>query len=283
MDLVLIAKALVLAVVEGATEFIPVSSTGHQLLIGHFIGFHSPNNTFEVLIQLGAILAILFVYFGRLWSIATALPHDPRARRFVLAILIAFLPAAIVGGLFSKYIKFYLFNPWIVCATLVAGGLVLLVIDDTVGEPKTATNGGSGDGPTEHPRKTDVFDFSLPMALKIGLFQCVAMIPGVSRSGATIVGAMLMGASKRSATEFSFYLAMPTMAGAFAKDLLDNYKNLHADDVGLIVIGFVVAFIAALIVVRTVLDYVARHGFWLFAWWRIIVGSLGFAGLIIFG
>jgi undecaprenyl-diphosphatase len=279
MDLVLIAKALVLAVVEGATEFIPVSSTGHQLLIGHFIGFHSPNNTFEVLIQLGAILAILYAYFGKLWSIATALPNDPRARRFVLAVLIAFLPAAIIGGLFSKYIKFYLFNPWIVCATLVAGGLVLLVIDDTVGEPKAAPH----DGPTEHPRKTDVFEFSLPMALKIGLFQCIAMIPGVSRSGATIVGAMLMGASKRSATEFSFYLAMPTMAGAFAKDLLDNYKNLSSNDALLIVIGFVAAFISALIVVRTVLDYVSRHGFWLFAWWRIIVGSLGFAGLIIFG
>ncbi|MDQ0521674.1 undecaprenyl-diphosphatase [Methylobacterium gregans] len=262
-----IAKAVVLALVEGATEFIPVSSTGHQLLVGHFIGFHSPNNTFEVLIQLGAILAILAVYFRRLLGVALALPRDPNARRFVLAILLAFLPAAIIGGLFSKVIKAYLFNPWIVCATLVAGGLVLLVLDDTDLEVE----------------KTDVYDFSLPMALKIGAFQCLAMIPGVSRSGATIVGAMLMGADKRSATEFSFYLAMPTMAGAFAKDLLDNYKNLSANDTGLIVIGFVVAFFAALIVVRTVLDYVSRHGFWLFAWWRIIVGALGFAGLIILG
>jgi len=283
MDFVQIAKALVLAVVEGATEFIPVSSTGHQLLVGHFIGFHSPNNTFEVLIQLGAVLAILFVYFGKLWGIATSLPNDPKARRFVLAVLIAFLPAAIVGGLFSKYIKYYLFNPWIICATLVAGGLVLLVIDDMVGEPKATPRDESHTDTVEHPRKTDVFEFSLPMALKIGLFQCLAMIPGVSRSGATIVGAMLMGASKRSATEFSFYLAMPTMAGAFAKDLLDNYKNLSSNDALLIVIGFVAAFVSALIVVRTVLDYVSRHGFWLFAWWRIIVGSLGFAGLIIFG
>jgi undecaprenyl-diphosphatase len=185
----------------------------------------------------------------------------------VAGILLAFLPAAIIGGIFSKYIKFYLFNPWIVCATLVAGGLVLLVLDDTDLEVK----------------KRDVFDFTLPMDLKIGLFQCLAMIPGVSRSGATIVGAMLMGADKRSATEFSFYLAIPTMAGAFAKDLLDNYKNLSRDDTGLIVIGFIVAFISAFIVVRTVLDYVASHGFRLFAWWRIIVGSLGFAGLIIFG
>ncbi|GJE26176.1 undecaprenyl-diphosphate phosphatase [Methylobacterium organophilum] len=267
MDFVNIVKALVLALVEGATEFIPVSSTGHQLLIGHFIGFHSPNNTFEVLIQLGAILAILFAYFGRLLGIAKAVPNDPRARRFVLAILVAFLPAAIIGGIFSKAIKAYLFNPWIVCATLVAGGLVLLVVDET----------------DLDQRKDDVFDFSLPMALKIGIFQCFAMIPGVSRSGATIVGAMLMGANKRAATEFSFYLAMPTMAGAFAKDLLDNYKNLSSNDALLIVIGFVAAFVSALIVVRTVLDYVSRHGFQLFAWWRIIVGSLGFAGLILFG
>ncbi len=277
MDVMNILKALVLAVVEGATEFIPVSSTGHQLLIGHFIGFESPNHTFEVLIQLGAVLAILYAYFGRLLGIATALPNDPNARRFVLAVLVAFLPAAIIGGLFSKMIKAYLFNPWIVCATLVAGGLVLLVIDET-------NLSGKGDDETNRTApKDDVFQFSLPMALKIGAFQCLAMIPGVSRSGATIVGAMLMGATKRTATEFSFYLAMPTMAGAFAKDLLDNYKNLSSDDAVLIVIGFVAAFFAALFVVRWVLDYVSRHGFWLFAWWRIIVGSLGFAGLIVFG
>ncbi|MGC5777452.1 undecaprenyl-diphosphate phosphatase [Methylobacterium sp. NFXW15] len=267
MDPVSIGKAVLLGLVEGATEFLPVSSTGHQLLVGHFIGFHSPNNTFEVLIQLGAILAILLVYFRRLLNIATAVPHNAQARRFVLGILIAFLPAAIIGGLFSKLIKAYLFNPWIVCATLVAGGLVLLVIDDTDLEVK----------------KTDVYDFTLPMDFKIGLFQCLAMIPGVSRSGATIVGAMLMGANKRAATEFSFYLAMPTMAGAFAKDLLDNYKNLSGNDVGLIVIGFVVSFISALFVVRKLLDYVSAHGFRLFAWWRIIVGALGLAGLIILG
>ncbi len=266
MDPISIGKAVLLGLVEGATEFIPVSSTGHQLLVGHFIGFHSPNNTFEVLIQLGAILAILVVYFRRLVGIATALPHNPQARRFVIGILVAFLPAA-VGGIFSKMIKAYLFNPWIVCATLVAGGLVLFVVDDSNLKVK----------------KTDVYDFSLPMDFKIGIFQCLAMIPGVSRSGATIVGAMLMGADKRSATEFSFYLAMPTMAGAFAKDLLDNYKNLTADDAGLIVIGFIVSFISALFVVRVLLDYVSRHGFRLFAWWRIIVGALGLAGLIVFG
>ncbi len=267
MDAANVVKAVVLALVEGATEFIPVSSTGHQLLVGHFIGFQSPNNTFEVLIQLGAILAIVSVYFRKLLSIALALPTRADARRFVAGVLVAFLPAAIIGGLFSKVIKAYLFNPWIVCASLIAGGLVLLVIDET----------------DLKADKHDVADFNLPMDLKIGVFQCLAMIPGVSRSGATIVGAMLMGADKRTATEFSFYLAMPTMAGAFAKDLLDNYKNLSRDDFGLIAIGFVVAFVSALFVVRTLLDYVSRHGFRLFAWWRLLVGAAGLAGLIVFG
>ena len=201
MDAANVVKAVVLALVEGATEFIPVSSTGHQLLVGHFIGFQSPNNTYEVLIQLGAILAIVAVYFRRLLTIARGLPSRPEARRFVLGVLVAFVPAAVIGGLFSKLIKAYLFDPWIVCASLIAGGLVLLVVDET----------------NLDARHHDVADFTLPMDFRIGVFQCLAMIPGVSRSGATIVGAMLMGADKRAATEFSFYLAMPTMAGAFAK------------------------------------------------------------------
>ena len=267
MDLANLAKAALLALIEGATEFIPVSSTGHQLLVGHFIDFHSPNNTFEVLIQLGAILAIVLLYAGRLWAVAAALPTSPDARRFVLGVLVAFLPAALIGGVFSKAIKATLFNPWVVCLSLIVGGLVLVVVDNL----RLAQD------------RDDAMRFTLPMYLKIGLFQCLAMIPGVSRSGATIVGAMLMGASKRAATEFSFFLAMPTMAGAFAKDLLDNYKNLSGADAGLIVVGFVVAFVSGLFVVRFLLDYVSRHGFGLFAWWRIIVGSAGLAGLMVFG
>jgi undecaprenyl-diphosphatase len=266
MDASNILKAVVMALVEGLTEFIPVSSTGHQLLVERLIGFESPNHTFEVLIQLGAILAIMAVYWRKLWEIALAAPSDPVARRFVIGILVAFLPAAIIGGIFSKTIKLYLFNPWVVSCSLIAGGLVLIVID----------------GLELRPRFRDVAEFTLPMDLKIGIFQCLAMIPGVSRSGATIVGAMLMGADKRAATEFSFFLAMPTMAGAFAKDLLDNYKNLTRDDAGLIVIGFVVSFVAALFVVRFLLDYVSRHGFALFAWWRIVVGTAGLAGLLVF-
>lgn len=267
MDLANVAKAALLALIEGATEFIPVSSTGHQLLVGHFIGFQSPNHTFEVLIQLGAILAIVLAYAGKLWSVAAALPTSAAARRFVLGVLVAFLPAAIIGGLFSKTIKAALFKPWIVCVSLIVGGLVLIVIDNLKLEES----------------RDDATAFTLPMYLKIGAFQCLAMIPGVSRSGATIVGAMLMGATKRAATEFSFFLAMPTMAGAFAKDLLDNYKNLSRDDAGLIALGFVVAFVSGLFVVRVLLDYVSRHGFGLFAWWRILVGSAGLAGLMVFG
>jgi undecaprenyl-diphosphatase len=262
-----IIEALFLGLIEGLTEFLPVSSTGHLLLVQHFLGFQSPGNAFAVLIQLGAILAILSVYFNKLLSIARALPHEPEARRFVLGVLIAFLPAALLGAVLHGFIKGVLFNPWIVCATLIAGGFVLLVIDNMKLEA------------TER----DATRFPLSMYLKIGLLQCLAMIPGVSRSGATIVGAMLMGASKRAAAEFSFFLAMPTMAGAFAYDLLKNYKNLSGDDAAIIVAGFLAAFAAALIVVKTLLDYVSRHGFAPFAYWRILVGSAGLAGLVVFG
>lgn len=262
-----IIEALFLGLIEGLTEFLPVSSTGHLLLVGHFLGFESTGKTFEVLVQLGAILAILSVYFNKLWIIAKALPHDADARRFVVGVVIAFLPAALIGAVAHGFIKEVLFDPWIVCMTLIAGGFVLLLVDRM---------------PLEANRD-DATRFPLPMYLKIGILQCLAMVPGVSRSGATIVGAMLMGASKRAAAEFSFFLAMPTMAGAFAYDLLKNYKILSTDDVITIGVGFVAAFIAAVVVVRTLLNYVSRHGFTPFAYWRIIVGVAGLAGLIAFG
>ncbi|KFC66942.1 Undecaprenyl-diphosphatase [Bosea sp. LC85] len=260
-------EAMVLGIVEGLTEFLPVSSTGHLLLLGHFLGFESNGKTFEVLIQLGAILAILLVYFRRLLDIALRLQKDPAARRFVIGVLVAFLPAALIGALLHGFIKGVLFNPFLVCCALIAGGLVLLVVDELELEVK----------------HTDATAFPLPMYLKIGVIQCLAMIPGVSRSGSTIVGAMLLGASKRAAAEFSFFLAMPTMAGAFAYDLLKNYKILTFDDTMLIVVGFVAAFFAALLVVKTFLDYVSRRGFALFAWWRIIIGAAGLVGLWVFG
>jgi undecaprenyl-diphosphatase len=262
-----IIEALFLGLIEGLTEFLPVSSTGHLLLVGHFLGFESTGKTFEVLIQLGAILAILSVYFNKLLTIAKALPYDPDARRFVIGVVIAFLPAALIGAVLHGFIKEVLFNPWIVCMTLIAGGFVLLLVDRM---PLATTH-------------DDATRFPLSMYLKIGLLQCLAMVPGVSRSGATIVGAMLMGASKRAAAEFSFFLALPTMAGAFTYDLLKNYKILSADDAAIIVAGFIAAFVAAVVVVRTLLNYVSRHGFTPFAYWRIIVGALGLAGLIAFG
>ncbi|OCW56084.1 undecaprenyl-diphosphate phosphatase [Hoeflea olei] len=267
MDETTIVGAL-LGLIEGLTEFVPVSSTAHLLLAGHFLGFTSPGNSFEVLVQLGAILAILSVYVGRLWKLALDLPSSPKARRFVGAILLAFLPAAVIGAMAHGFIKSVLFeSPALICCVLIGGGLILLLVD----RMKLT------------PRYTDVMDYPLPLAFKIGLFQCLAMVPGTSRSGATIVGALLMGADKRSAAEFSFFLAMPTMAGAFAFDLYKNYDKLAYDDVVTIAVGFVMAFIAGVIVVRSLLDFVSRHGFALFAWWRIVVGAAGLAGLWLVG
>lgn len=263
-----IIAALILGVVEGLTEFIPVSSTGHILLAGHFLGFRSTGKAFEVLIQLGAILAILSVYSMRLLKIAADLPHDARARRFVLGVILAFLPAAVIGALAHGFIKTILFEtPMLICIMLIAGGFILLWVD----------------GADLRPRHDDVMDFPLALCFKIGLFQCLAMIPGTSRSGATIVGAMLMGADKRSAAEFSFFLAMPTMAGAFAYDLYKNRDVLTVDDLPVIGAGFVMAFIAAVFVVRYLLDYVSRHGYRLFGWWRLAIGTAGLAALLILG
>ena len=263
-----IVSALLLGLLEGLTEFIPVSSTGHILLAGHFLGFESTGKTFEVLIQLGAILAILSVYFGRLWKIVNDAPRDARTQRFVAGILLAFLPAAIIGALAHDFIKTVLFEtPILICVMLLLGGVILLWVDRW----------------TLAPRHRDVMDYPLSLCLKIGLFQCLAMIPGTSRSGATIVGALVMGADKRSAAEFSFFLAMPTMAGAFAYDLLKNRDVLSAADLPVIAAGFVMAFISAVVVVRFLLDYVSRHGFALFAWWRILVGGIGLVALLMFG
>lgn len=260
-------QAAILGLVEGLTEFLPVSSTGHLLLLGHFINFQSTGKAFEVLVQLGSILALVVVYARRLIDIAKAIPHSPEARRFVIGVLVAFLPAAFFGALLHSFIKDVLFNPYVVCFTLIGGGLILLMLDEYVLEP----------------RYTDATKFPLSVYAKIGFIQCLAMIPGVSRSGATIVGGLLLGADKRSAAEFSFFLAMPTMAGAFVYDLAKNYNQLSFNDGALIVVGFIFAFVSGLIVVRSFLDYIGRHGFTPFAWWRIIIGSVGLAGLFAFG
>jgi undecaprenyl-diphosphatase len=264
-----IVKAAGLGIVEGLTEYIPVSSTGHLLLLQHFFGFGDDDfgNTFAVLIQLGAILALLSIYFTKLTQIATDMLTDAKARRFVIGVLIAFLPAAVIGAGLHSFIKNVLFNPWIVCFSLIVGGAVLLYLDSL----------------DLQPRYRDATAFTLPMYLGIGICQCMAMVPGVSRSGATIVSAMLLGADRRSAAEFSFYLAMPTMAGAFAYDLYKNGAHMSADNILIVGIGFVTSFIAGWFVVKRFLDYVSGHGFDLFAWWRVIVGTLGLIGLALAG
>ena len=258
-------RAVILGIVEGVTEFLPVSSTGHLLLAERFfdLGQGSFWNSFTVLIQLGAILAIVAIYFVKLWRIALGMFSNPDDRRFVIGLLVAFLPAAVIGAAAGGYIKTYLFNPWVVCFSLIVGGAILLWVDQLDHDPH------------EH----DATTFPLPMYLAIGFAQCLAMIPGVSRSGASIVAAMLLGADKRAAAEFSFFLAIPTMVGAFAYDLYKNRADMTADHAGIIVIGFAVSFVTAIVVVKTFLTYVTRHGFTLFAWWRVIVGTLGLIAL----
>jgi undecaprenyl-diphosphatase len=258
-------RAVILGIVEGVTEFLPVSSTGHLLLAERFfdLGEDSFWKSFAVLIQLGAILAIVAIYFVKLWRIALGMFSNPDDRRFVVGVLVAFLPAAVIGAAAGGYIKSYLFNPWIVCFSLIVGGAILLWVDQL----------------DLKPHQHDATKFPLPMYLSIGFAQCLAMIPGVSRSGASIVAAMLFGADKHAAAEFSFFLAIPTMVGAFAYDLYKDRADMTVDHAGIIAIGFAVSFVTAIIVVKTFLSYVTRHGFTLFAWWRVIVGTLGLVAL----
>ncbi|QOZ22315.1 MULTISPECIES: undecaprenyl-diphosphate phosphatase [Bradyrhizobium] len=258
-------RAVILGIVEGVTEFLPVSSTGHLLLAERFFNLGEGDfwKSFAILIQLGAILAILALYFVKLWRVALGMFTNPDDRRFVIGVLVAFLPAVVIGLIAGKYIKEFLFNPWVVCFTLIVGGAVLLWVDQL--DLKVYED--------------DATRFPLLMYFWIGVAQCVAMIPGVSRSGASIVAAMLLGADKRSAAEFSFFLAIPTMVGAFAYDFYKNRGDFTTDNLSVIAVGFVVSFITAMIVVRAFLNFVTRRGFTFFAWWRVIVGTLGLIAL----
>jgi undecaprenyl-diphosphatase len=268
-----ILEAILLGIVEGVTEFIPVSSTGHLLLTARALGLAGGDervfwDTFNVLIQFGAILAVVVVYFGRLWKVLLALPTDPAARRFFISIVVAFLPAAVLGLLAHDFIKGVLFDsPTLICIVLIVGGVALALLDRF----------------DKDPVHVDAMRIPIGVALVIGLVQCISMVPGVSRSGATIAGALLMRCEKRAAAEFSFFLAIPTMLGAFVLDLYENVGVLSGGDLGIILIGFVVSFVAALVVVRTLIGFVARHGFMPFAWWRIIVGTVGLVALWAFG
>jgi undecaprenyl-diphosphatase len=256
--------ALLLGVIEGLTEFLPVSSTGHLLLAGHFLGFESAGGTFEVVIQLGAVLAILWVYAARLWAVARAVRSDPGAQWFVATVLLAFLPAAVIGVLAHGFIKSVLFEtPALIAWMLIGGGVVLLVVDRMV----------------PAPRHENAMRLPLRTALAIGLCQCIAMVPGVSRSGATIVGALALGCSRRAAAEFSFFLSIPTMLGAFTYDLWKSRALLDTGALAEIAVGFAAAAVTGVLVVRWMLDFVQRHGFAVFGWWRIIVGGLALLGL----
>jgi undecaprenyl-diphosphatase len=259
--------AVVLGIIEGLTEFIPVSSTAMLLLSKHAMGLEGPFwNAFTVLIQLGAILAVVVLYFDRLWNVVLRLPSDPRARRFALSVIVAFLPAGIAGFLLHDQIKGVLFESTkIICAVLIAGGFVLLLIDRFA----------------PHPTRNDAMQIPLGTSFVIGLFQTLALMPGVSRSGATIVGSMLMGVEKRAAAEFSFFLAIPIMAGAF---VVDGWKSRHdiagAHNLALIAVGFVVSFVVAIVVIRAMLAIVTRRGYWPFGWLRIAIGVVGLVLLL---
>lgn len=253
-----------LGVLEGLTEFLPVSSTGHLLLASHFLGFESAGKTFEVVIQLGAVLALLTVYFAKLWQVFSTAHRDPAAKRFIISVLLAFLPAVVIGVLAHDFIKTVLFEtPRLIAIMLILGGIVLLFVDRIA--------------PT--PQYEDATALPLRKSLAIGFIQCLAMIPGVSRSGATIVGALMLGVEKRAAAEFSFFLSMPTMTAAVGYDLLQNRDVLDFSALSQIALGFGLAFVTGVIVVKWLLNYISRHGYALFGWWRIIVGTLALIGL----
>ncbi len=256
--------AALLGIVQGLTEFLPVSSTAHLLIGGRLIHFEDPGGTFTVMIQLGSILAVMWLYRAKIVQVVRGLPSDRDARHFALMILVAFLPAAVAGAFFAGFVKRVLYTtPAVIAWSFIIGGLVMLVVERY--------------GPAPVVKNAD--HTSIARALGIGLCQVLALIPGVSRSGATIVGAMLLGLDRPAAAEFSFFLAMPTMTAAFAHDLLEARHGLGSERIVEIAIGFVMAFVASAVVVRPFLAVVRRRGFVPFAWYRIVAGALVLAAI----
>jgi undecaprenyl-diphosphatase len=258
-DLHVLLDALILGIVEGLTEFLPVSSTGHLILVGQLLGFNDDKGkVFEIAIQFAAILAVVWEYRGRLWHTLVSIKSEPESQRLAVNMIVAFLPAAILGFVFLKQIKAYLFNPIVVALALIIGGFLILWAERR-----------------EHRvRAETVDDMTWRDALKVGFAQAVAMIPGTSRSGATIIGGLFFGLSRRAATEFSFFLAIPTM---FAATLYDVYKHralFSASDIDLFAVGGVVSFISAFLAVRGLLRFISRHDFSVFAYYRIVFGVL---------
>lgn len=259
MDPLLLFKALILGVIEGLTEFLPVSSTGHLILFGDLLDFTGERaKVFTIAIQLGAILAVCWEYREKIISVVRGIGTNPAANRFVVNIIIAFLPAAILGLLFIKTIKYYLFHPIPVATALIVGGLLILWAERRAHTIEVET----------------VDDMDWKHALKVGCAQCLALIPGTSRSGATIIGGLFFGLSRKAAAEFSFFLAIPTMFAATCYDLFKNRELLEVDDLSLIAVGFVAAFLSALVAVRGLLRFVSNHDFTVFAWYRIIFGCV---------
>lgn len=271
MDWILVCKALILGVVEGLTEFLPVSSTGHLIVVGSVLDFSGDfAKTFDVVIQLGAILAVCWEFRRKIGSVVVGLPTRPDARRFALNVIVATVPAIVLALLFERAIKSALFAPVPVAFALVAGGVIILWV-----ESRRRGSDASAVGAANPPaRVQSLDDITVADALKVGFAQCFALIPGMSRSGSTIIGAMLFGLDRRVATEFSFFLAIPVIVGATVYELHKTWHTLSADWLGLFGVGFVAAFVSAFACVRWLLRYVASHDFVPFAWYRIAFGLL---------
>ncbi len=251
-----IVSAIILALVEGITEFLPVSSTGHMIIVEKLLGL-SATPVFLIVIQFGAILSVCVIYFEYLWRVTKAVPANPNAQRFAVGLLLAFLPSAALGVMLSDYITHYLFSVWTVALALIVGGIAIIFIERMV----------------KIPQYYAVEDFPISVYLRIGLFQCLALVPGVSRSGATIMGSLLMKVERSAAAEFSFFLAIPTMLGASVYSLYKDWHGMLYDDLIALVIGFVLSYIGAYYVVRGFISFVSNHGFGIFAWYRIFLGS----------
>ncbi len=268
MDIVVLIKAAVMGVVEGLTEFLPISSTGHLILAGALLGMDDDKaKVFDIAIQTGAIFAVIIVYWQKIFSTVMALPTQIEARRFALNVIIAFVPAVVLGLLFGKFIKAHLFTPVVVASTFIIGGFIILWAEGW-GRPKP-----EGEEEGAAPARIESVEAMSPLdALKVGLVQCLAMIPGTSRSGATIIGGMLLGLSRKAATDFSFYLAIPTLIGAGAYSLYKERELLSWADAPMFAVGLVFSFISAWICVRWLLRYIATHSFVPFAFYRIAFG-----------
>lgn len=281
MDPILLLKAAIMGIVEGLTEFLPISSTGHLILAASLLDFTGDKiKVFEIAIQTGAMLAVIWEYRERLSRTVAGITHDPVAQRFALNLLIAFLPAVVFGLLLGSAIKAHLFHPVPVATAFIVGGFIILWV-----ERRHRQRYGQRDlEGTRHARVETVDDMTALDALKVGLVQCAALIPGTSRSGATIIGAMIFGFSRKCATEFSFYLGIPTLIGAGAYSLLKQRDLLSAADLPMFAVGLVFAFFSALLCIRWLIRYVSTHDFTVFAWYRIVFGALvlltGWTGIV---